>query len=110
MQWTGHEELQTSMVLPWSACGASADIDFSAVTALQTLLDTLAGRRGTSGVRGEIRVNGMLASPAEIQAASGYVLQVGSSDATVWRTDMNQRRCCGISFIRSTWLGVTCTS
>lgn len=71
------------IVLPWSACGASADIDFSAVTALQTLLDTLAGRRGTSGVRGEIRVNGMLASPAEIQAASGYVLQVGSSDATV---------------------------
>ena len=43
---------------------------------LQTLLDTLAGRRGTEGVRGEIRVNGALSSPSEIQAASGYVLQV----------------------------------
>jgi ABC-type multidrug transport system ATPase subunit len=36
-----------------------------------TLLDTLAGRRGGEGVRGEIRVNGRLASPARVQAISG---------------------------------------
>lgn len=50
----------------------------------QTLLDTLAGRRGGTGgggkvkVRGTLRVNGRPALPREVAAVAGYVMQVGA--------------------------------